>query len=352
MEQAKVFTCESCGGIMEFNVEKQCFQCPNCGHEGELNVESPIVREHNYYEIEAKPDESWQRETSVLQCENCGAEIIVAADATSVTCAYCGSSHVLNAKALAGIKPEAIIPFQVDKHKANELFRTWVKKRWFAPGALKRVYQQDQLKPVYLPYWTYDADTFGDYTGYGGRVYYVTVGSGQNKHTERRVQWYPVSGRISHFFDDVLINAKQEPDPLVSKTEAFNTSACVPFSTAYLSGFYAQKYTLSVQDGFQRAQTQMEHTLEQLARQEILSRYDEARVSSLKAKFFNVKFKHVLLPMWMSAYYYAGKLFRYAVNGQTGKVNGEYPKSKVKVAITTVLIIAVVAVLIWLLFFR
>lgn len=347
MEQAKIFTCDGCGGIMEFNIEKQCFQCPNCGREGELNVDSPIVREHNFYEIDAAPDKDWQQQTTVMHCESCGAEIIVAADVTSVSCAYCGSSHVLQAKTLSGIKPEAIIPFQVDQHKANELFRKWIKKKWFAPRALRRMYQQDQLKSVYLPYWTYDADSFGDYHGYGGEAYYVTVGSGDNKRTERRVRWYPVSGRINHYFDDVLISAKADPDPLLDNVDTYNTANCVPFSAAYLSGFCAQKYTLSVQEGFEKAEKEMENELEHLARSEILSRYDEARISSLSAKFFNIKFKHVLLPMWTSAYYYAGKLFRYAINGQTGKVDGQYPKSKIKVAIATVLGIALVVLILW-----
>lgn len=347
-QDVQVFYCEGCGGIMQFDIPRQTFRCPNCGREEALEPEDNVVEEQDYQAFLLHPgDDEWTAKTEVQRCENCGAEIVVQKNATTAFCGYCGSSHVLPVLQEAGIRPEGIVPFQVDRNKVGELFRKWIKGKWFAPNALKHLYQQDKLQAMYLPYWTYDADATGHYTGQGGRVYYVTVGSGQNRHTERRVRWYPVSGTISQFFDDVLISARATGDPLEGRANAFATQACLPFDMAYLSGFQAEKYTLGVEEGYVKAQAEMRDRLVGLARQQILQRFDEARVTTLHDHYFNVKFKHLLLPMWMSGYQYQGKLYRFLVNGQTGRVAGKYPKSKWKVALAVLAGLILAALLIY-----
>lgn len=347
-EDAQVFYCEGCGGIMQFDIPRQTFRCPNCGREEALEPEDNVVEEQDYMAFLQRPgDDEWEAETEVRRCESCGAEIVVPHSATTATCGYCGSSQVLQIRQTAGIRPEGIIPFQVDRVKAGELFRKWIRGKWFAPNALKNLYQQDKLQSIYLPYWTYDADATGHYVGQGGRVYYVTVGSGKDRHTERRVHWYPVSGTVSAFFDDVLVSAREKEDPLEGRANAFATANCMPFDMAYLSGFQAEKYTLGVQDGFVKAQAEMRNRLYGLAREDILRRYDEARVSNVRDSYFNIKFKHVLLPMWMSGYQYEGKLFRFLINGQTGRVAGNYPKSKWKVFFAVLLGVIVAGLLIY-----
>ncbi|HWR22869.1 MAG TPA: hypothetical protein VN366_05260 [Feifaniaceae bacterium] len=348
-QDTQVFYCEGCGGIMEFDIPRQTFRCPNCGREEAVAPEDDLVEEHDYQEfLTRKSDEEWESATQVMRCESCGAEIVAQKAATTASCGFCGSAHVLPVLQEAGIRPEGIVPFQVDRHKAGELFRKWIKGKWFAPGSLKNLYQQDKLQSIYLPYWTYDADTTAHYTGQGGRVYYVTVGTGEHKRRERRVRWYPVSGTVSHFFDDVLISARAQQDALLSRNSAYATSGnCLPFDLAYLSGFQAEKYTLGVEEGFAQAQEKMRDELRDMARREILQRFDEAMVHTLSDRYFNVKFKHVLLPMWMSGYQYQGKQFRFLINGQTGKVSGQYPKSRWKIALAVILGLILAGLLIY-----
>ena len=347
-EDSQVFYCEGCGGIMQFDIPKQSFRCPNCGREEALQPEDNVVEEQDYSLFLQRPgDDAWEAETEVRRCESCGAEIVVQRNATTAACGFCGSSQVLHVRQEAGIRPEGIVPFQVDRPKVGDLFRKWIKGKWFAPNSLKNLYQQDKLQAIYLPYWTFDADATGQYAGQGGKVYYVTVGTGKDRHTERRVHWYPVSGTVSAFFDDVLVKAREKEDPLEERANVFATSACLPFDLAYLSGFQAEKYTVGVQDGYVKAQADMRERLFNLAREDILKRYDEARVNSVNDSYFNVKFKHVLLPMWMSGYQYEGKLYRFLVNGQTGKVAGNYPKSKWKVAFAVILGLIAAALLIY-----
>lgn len=344
--EKKVFICKGCGGEASFDIESQAFRCPNCGREEALDTDSEI-KEYDFRGDIPKPDEQWSDATHVVVCDSCGAQMVVEAAHTTANCTYCGSSHVLETRQMAGVRPEALVPFQIDEHAARNAVRKWLGKKLFAPRALKNLYQRDRLTAVYAPYWTFDADAAATYTAQGGRVYYVTVGSGENRRQVRRVRWTPVRGSLSRFFDDILVSARKERDPLAPPPQGFATKACVPFSLAYLSGFHAEKYTISAQEAFPEAKNAMESVLRDMARREVLSRYDQISGLNLNAKLFNVKFKHILLPLWMSGFMYGGKSYRVVINGQTGAVKGTYPKSRVRVGVAVALCIALAAVLIW-----
>lgn len=335
----KTFYCAGCGGVMQYDISAGELKCPYCGLKAEIPDDGRVIREHDF-NLEADQGETtqWNQEAHVLKCDNCGAEVVVEKNVTSVTCAYCGSSHVLESKQMAGIKPEAILPFKVDKGQASQIFHTWVKKRWFAPNALKNLYQQDKMNAIYTPYWTYDADASASYTGEGGEVYYVTVKDSEgNTHRERRVRWYFVSGHVGRFFDDVLVSAKSDDKKWIEKVGYYNTGELKPFSSIYLSGFQAEKYEISPKQGFVTAQNIMYRQLESDARQQILMRYDEARNIRLRASYSNVKFKHTLMPVWTSGYMYKDKLYNFVINGQNGKISGNRPYSPVKITIASII---------------
>ena len=69
---------------------------------------------------------------------------------------------------------------------------------------------------------------------------------------------------------------------------------------------------------------------------------DEQRIDSIDSDYRAETFKHVLLPVWMAAYKYSGKSYRFLVNGQTGEVQGERPWSvwKIALAVIAALIVA------------
>lgn len=339
--------CTQCGGEYVFDIDKQAFKCPFCDAKYEQERRAPIV-EHDFSRLDHQNrDAVWNGQTQTIGCSSCGAEIVVPAEVTALACPCCGSSQVLRGKQEAGIPPDAVIPFRIDKNGAGEVFRRWISRRFWAPNMLKTLFQQDKLKPVYLPYWTFDADTDCPYTAQGGEVYYVTVGSGDKKRTERRVRWYNVRGRIQHFFDDILVNAQKIKHKFLSKLENFNTKDAKPFSIEYLSGFAAEKYTVPPSDAYVTAQEKMKHELESMAASEVLRRYDEVRGICVSPSFLNVKYKHLLVPVWFTAFYYQDKLYELAINAQSGAVAGQYPKSKVKIAIAVALGVIAAAVILY-----
>lgn len=343
---AEVFRCQNCGGAMQFDITHQKIVCTQCKSEIEIHTAASIV-EHDFTAAELeKADAGWENETHVMKCQDCGAETTVPKNVTTVRCSYCGSPSVLESKQLAGIKPEGILLFKVDKNQATEVFDKWIRSRFFAPGDLKTFFEQGRFLSVYMPYWTYDANTSSDYTGLGGRTYMVTVGSGNNRHMETRVEWYPVSGHIDKFFDDIIVYAG-EAKPNKEITENFDTGALTPFETAFLSGYQAEKYSLSPQDGFERAKVKAQNYLRGEAERQIRTRYDLASNINLRTLYSNIKFKHVLLPVWTSAYYYKNKLYHIIINGQSAKISGEYPISAVKVVILTVIGLLILMVILF-----
>jgi hypothetical protein len=263
-------------------------------------------------------------------------------------CAFCGSSHIIKTEETTGIVPESVIPFKISKNKAFELFSRWMKKLFFAPSALKSSHIMKSLKGVYIPFWTYDSNTDSDYTAQRGTYYYVTQTDwveqdGKRKQVTKQVRktsWSFVRGDYSKFFDDIIINASSQINKhLISKLEPFNLNELVQYTPEFLSGFLAQRYSVDLKSGWDLAQGKIENDLRTSITEHIGG--DEVRNLSVQTSYDGIKFKHILLPIWISAYSYKQKVYRFMINGQTGEVSGESPVSIIKVMLLVFVILVV-----------
>ena len=63
---------------------------------------------------------------------------------------------------------------------------------------------------------------------------------------------------------------------------------------------------------------------------------DRQRIHTVDTQVKDVTFKHILLPVWMAAYIYRGKTYRFVVNGRTGRVQGERPYSAMKITLAVI----------------
>lgn len=344
MTEVDVYLCPSCGGNMVFDINSQKLKCPYCNNETDILEGNTKVKEYDFHSaINDEENSMWNNEVEVIKCEVCGAEMVISKEQTAVSCSYCSSSHVLKSKQTAGIRPEGLIPFKIDKHKAGELYNRWVKRRWIAPNDLKNLHQTDKLKAIYIPYWTYDTNTYSTYSGQGGEHYYVTVERDGKQVTEMRTRWHYVNGRIDRFFDDVLVNASNNYDQsLINTIEPFDTMAMEPYKPEFLSGYMAERYAKTVINCFEEAKYKIHNELMDEARSEILFRYDEARNIDVNTTYDNIHYKHVLLPIWTAQYDYKGKKYVYIINGQTGEIQGKYPYSVYK--IISIIVIAIIII--------
>lgn len=232
------------------------------------------------------------------------------------------------------------MPFVLSEEKAREAMSAWLGKLWFAPGNLQEYARKGRkMQGIYVPYWTYDSQTESDYVGQRGDAYYVsesytTTENGKSvtkTRQVRKIRWSGRSGHISKFFDDVLILAsKSLPERFTKALAPWELSALKDYSPNYMAGYKAEAYSVELKEGFTEAEGVMEREIRNLVRRDIGG--DEQRINRLSTQMSDITYKHVLLPIWMAAYKYEGKTYRFVVNGQSGKVKGERPWSKVKIA--------------------
>lgn len=349
------FPCPQCAADMTFEPTSQSLNCPYCGHRVEIDAPAGEAKEYDLSAGEALCSTDWGRATNVIHCESCGARAVLEANSTAQTCSFCGSSHVVKQDELPGIKPESLIPFQISAPAAEDAFKKWVGGRFFAPGDLKSSYQAKQLRGVYVPFWTYDSDTYSAYHAQKGTHYWVTVpvtvtrnGKTVVEHRQQmRTRWRPVSGTFAKFYDDELIHASERLDEILTGSFGrYDLQKLVEYRPEYLSGFAAEKYSIDLKQGWQRAKESVKRKIADGIVRQING--DTVRSLQFTASFDRVTFKHLLLPLWISSYTYKGKLYRFLVNGQSGEVHGEAPVSALKVTACVALGLALVAAIFFL----
>lgn len=346
----KIYYCENCGNVMDFDPRSQKLKCPSC--DAEILIENDIskVVEHKLTRHAIHTVKAVEKTSHTMECTGCGAKIEVEATSTAAQCPYCGSNYVLSEKQEDTIIPDGVVPFQIDKNRVAELFREWMKKRWLAPGKLKYMYQSGKLQGIYLPYWTFDADVDSRYTAMGGRYRTITRENSKGEKEEVVVtDWFPTSGRIHHFFDDVLVPASDKLDrKLLKGMDAFETDKIASYAPEYFSGYSAECFTVDLEDAHQTACSEMKSILREMVRSEVLLRYDTVRDIRIYPEFDRESYKHVLLPVYTTAYHYRDRLYHVFINGQTGTIQGEYPKSAAKIAaIVLVFLLLVLLLYFW-----
>jgi DNA-directed RNA polymerase subunit RPC12/RpoP len=350
-------TCNQCGAKVNFAPGTSSLKCPYCSFEIQIAQSDAQVAELDYQAyLDKAGGEKESSEAQRVKCDKCGAETTMPPESAAGICPFCGANMVFTGKLSRQIKPEALLSFKIAQKEAFESFRRWIRKLWFAPGDLKKYAEAEgKLAGVYVPYWTYDSDTTTVYQGERGDHYYTTENytveeNGRTVTRSRQVQhtrWTPAAGTVFNSFDDVLILAsKSLPKKYADSLEPWDLPNLVPYADEYLSGFRAESYQISLPEGFEAAKGVMAGAIYNTIRQDIGG--DEQRIHSTQTQYGAITFKHILLPVWLSAYRFRDKVFRILINARTGEVQGERPFSgwKIAGAIVVALLIAGVIVLV------
>jgi len=242
-------------------------------------------------------------------------------------------------------RPESVLPFRVAESAARDAIRAWYGRLWLAPSALKRRALTDTVRGVYLPYWTFDAKVDAEWTAEAGHYYYTTetyVEGGQTRTRQvQHVRWEPAAGRVKHFFDDDLVCASVGVHPaLMRGIEPFPTSELKPYDAGYVAGWTVERYQIDLIAAAKASRDAMEAKLRQLCAAQIGG--DTYRNLEVRASYSGQTFKHILAPVWLLSYNYGAKAFQAVLNGFTGAIQGEYPKSWIKV---TLLVLAIIVVI-------
>lgn len=340
--QNETYQCPNCGGNMVLQPETQSLYCEYCDNHINLSGEHSDIE--NDLEQGLKQDEKWDDEAIVFHCQNCGANNVKQkTDLTSV-CPFCGSKSVIKTDELPGIRPQRVIPFKISKEYAFDAFKKKAKKSFYAPKDFKKNFNIDNFNGTYLPVWTFDTNVFTSYVGRLGKYYTVTVGSGKNRHTERRIRWFKIKGTKQFAFDDLFVLAgKKLSNKQINPILPYDTNNSFVYKQEYLSGFSAEHYNLDLKEGWEQAKY---NTLDYMKKQ-IVNSYDHDVVDyiNIKPVYSNIKYKYVLVPTWIANYKYHNKNYYFIVNGENGKVSSKTPISALKVCVTVLIIILVFTIM-------
>ena len=339
------FPCDNCGSDLRYDPAGSQLICDHCGNtqpiEGSGFTVQPIRELDLRAGLEADLPLSEMEETRVTSCPNCGAQVEFTDGAHATECPFCATPIVADTGSTRQIKPRGVLPFALAEPAAREAMSDWLGSLWFAPNGLQQYARKGRrMQGIYVPYWTFDADTQSTYHGQRGTVYYVTqtvIRDGKRQQVQvPKIRWQPVSGRVRRFFDDVLVLASTSlPKKYTDALEPWDLSAMEPYAPEFLAGFRAEAYSVGLQDGFTQARAYMDRVIERDVKFDIGG--DRQMVSAVDTQLDKLTFKHVLLPVWLAAYKYRGRTFRFVVNGRTGRVQGERPYSTIKITIAVVL---------------
>ncbi|NNE28209.1 MAG: hypothetical protein HKN16_01140 [Saprospiraceae bacterium] len=345
--------CPSCGSQLKYSASQKQISCDHCGYHEDINPESDQVVEKTLDGVgeEALNFVPEQFDKAVYHCQNCGSNIMVEPERVKMRCGFCGSDKV-NAEAYDHkfIQPVGIIPFYVSLDQAQELFEKWIQKGLFHPTKLGRRAAVENLHGVYVPFWTYDAHSESDWSGQAGYYYHETrmvrINGRMQQQQVQKIRWQHKSGHLSHFFDDILVVASSSiPQPMVEKILPFRLEEVVNFDPRLMIGWEAEVYQTEVDQGYLKADQIMDYKIRHMCSAQLGG--DTQRNLYVNSEKSDQTYKHIILPVWICSYIYQNKVYRFLVNGQTGRVYGQKPLSWIKIAFAVLLFLAFIAAIIW-----
>ncbi len=336
--------CPCCGGALHFDDKKQLTVCPYCDSEFTAEDLKAYTDELANAPVE---DTSWdesmvqaftgeeKKGVKIYSCDSCGGEIICEETTSSTVCPYCGN-NLLVAKELKGdLRPNYVIPFMLDKDQTMASLKKFFKKKPLLPNSFSKDNVVEEIKPLYVPFWLFDAEV-------NGRVHFkgeTTRRWSDSNYDYKETKYYSIfrGGQIA--FDHVPVDgSKKMEDKLMESIEPYNFGDAKDFNVAFLAGIGADRYDVSKDETFNRATVRFREGTVQAFRNDIHG-YDNVTVEDSNLQFSNTNACYALYPVWILNTKWKEKSFRFAINGQTGKTAGDLPISVPK------------SILFWMLFF-
>ena len=333
MSVLQQYKCPCCDGAIEFSSRVQKMKCPYC--DTEFEVETLLAYDQELKE-EARDDMTWdtaaggewtEGETADLRvyvCQSCAGEIVADETTGAASCPYCGNPVVMKEQFAGDLRPDYVIPFQLDKKAALAALKRHYSGKRLLPKVFTEQNHLEEIKGVYVPVWLFDAEAEANLRWKATRV--RTWGDSEYIYTE--TQHYSVTRGGTIGFQQVPVDGSTKmDDTLMESIEPFDFSKAVDFQTAYLSGFLADKYDVSTQQSEERANDRIRRSTEDAFCATV------AGYTTLVPVARNVHLEHgvakyALYPVWLLNTSWNGKTYHFAMNGQTGKFVGDLPMDK------------------------
>ena len=337
-EGIRSYKCPCCGSQLFFDASAGNLHCKSCNNDFSAETMQQL-EEAEAYEIQNKydwenytPRDFGEAETEGLNgysCPSCGAEVIGDNNMAATICPYCGNSQIVKKQFEGALKPDLIIPFKLAKEQAIEQFEKSCKKAPLLPKEFKIKRKIAEMTGIYVTFWLFDCQCHANINFRAERI----SSWSDSKYNYVKTDYYRVLRAGTVDFEKIPVDGSvKADDAYMDALEPFDYSTAVDFDTAYISGFLADKYDVSAKDSEPRANDRVKRSTEN-AFAGTVNGFSAVTPVSSAVSFSNGKVRYGLLPVWMLNIKYKDTVYKYAINGQTGKTVGVYPISKIKRAL-------------------
>ena len=307
MSDLREYKCPACGGAMEFDSGSQKMKCPFCDTEVSIEeFEQEQKKNPEETRWEAGNGAQWKEDEisgmAVYSCQSCGGEIAADKTTGATTCPFCGNRVVLKGQFEGELRPDYIIPFKLDKVFSFEN-------------------HIDEIVGVYVPFWLFDVDAQAYMTYNAERI--RTWRQGNKEHTEHEYYHVDRAGGIE--FEHVPTDCSRKmDDALMEAIEPYDFKDAVPFKSAYLAGYVADRYDVDQDECMKRAKKRIRRSTEDSFR-ETVNGYYALSTQSSTVNIRDSKTSYAMYPVWILNTTWKGQKYTFAMNGQSGKIVGDLP---------------------------
>ena len=330
--------CASCGGNLIYSPKTKDLFCEKCSNHVEIKNNNKIEL-HDIYKNYQK-DESYKEfvnSNNIFKCANCGSNVVLNKFEITKKCPYCSADLVISDEQMPGLKPDAVIPFDFDKEEASNLFAKNVSKRFFVPNKFKKNIPTSDISGIYIPSFGFYANTISQYNG---ELYTEHATTDADGHQSTYREYFHVSGAHTCDFADVMVESSSKITQ--NEINGFLPYKCKEkkaYCNEYILGYSVEHFNQTVS----KCVPTYKSIVSSAIRKQILRKYsyDGVNYLNVETEYHDEKFLYYLLPVYRFEYKYNGKKYITYMNGQTGKVDSNVPKSGFKIAMVILLAILI-----------
>ena len=307
-------------------------KCPYCDTEFDVStlanydelLSHDAPDEMNWETQEGTYDEAADDALVSYVCTSCGGEIVGDRNTAATQCPYCNNPVIIMGKLAGTLKPDLVIPFKLDKEAAKKKFAEHLSGKRLLPKLFKSENHLDEIKGMYVPFWLFDTDADAQIRYKATR----TTSWSDSNYNYVKTDYFSIYRAGTLSFDGIPADgSKKTPDDLMESIEPFDLSQAVDFQTAYLAGYFADRYDVSAENCIPRVNERVKRSTEN-AFANTVSGYATCTPEQSTVKTLNGKTKYGLLPVWFMNTTWNGQQYVFAMNGQTGKFVGNLPVDK------------------------
>ncbi|MGM9974901.1 MAG: hypothetical protein ACI33K_12765 [Clostridiaceae bacterium] len=351
------YKCPSCGAAIAYDSSSNNLTCEYCNSSFEISTLEEYSKltstsdESSYQWEDEQSSEQWTEEEkekfSSYLCQSCGGEIVTDETTAATRCPYCDSITIVNNKLSGELKPELIVPFKINKEAAEKALKEFYKNKKLLPDLFRSKNRIESITGIYVPFWIFSCGTKAALSYDGTRI--RTWSDSKYNYTE--TSHYLISRKGTLSFEAIPIDgSKKMDDDFMESIEPYNLKDAVEFSTAYLSGYFADRYDVDSESSRKRVNERVENSTLEVFSSTVYG-YNSVVPKSRSIQVIDGSVKYGLLPVWLLNTKYNGELYTFAMNGQTGKFVGKLPIDKKKYFIWLIGLTVTIGIILTLLLF-